>query len=1313
MSELLNINNKIKPSKKKIDKDDIKDKDIDTINDTITELTIEDIYQKMEHKEHALELPDTYIGSIESHEEVMWVVNENYIVQPITKSNDELDKSTSSNSLNNSQNDDNEKEDTCVRMIQRKIKYVPGLYKIYDEILVNALDHVTRIDEKIRRQNLIKNGEMSETPEITLKMKFKPVKNIKVDIDQANNQISVYNDGDGIPIELHKEFNVYVPELLFSQFLTSGNYKGKNGNEINQIKIIGGKNGYGGKLTALFSTKFTIETVDANNQKKYVQTFENNLNIINPPEITDYKGLPYTKFTFQPDLKRFSLDSLTDDISDLFKKRVYDAAGWCNGINVSLNDKLIPIKDFNKYTDLYLGTKTETKRVFLKINDRWQMCITVSPDHEFQQVSMVNGIVTSKGGRHINYIADQIAKKLSDEISTKNEPIQAKTVRSNIWIFLRCVIENPNFDSQTKENMTTLVAKFGSKCDIDLEDIKKIGKCGITQRAKELSKFKDTQISKSMDGKKVVSLYDIEKLDDAEHAGDKKLADKCTLILTEGDSAKGFAQIGLKAFTPEERKFWGIFPLKGKMLNVRNAKQEQINKNDEIINIIKILGLASGVDYNIPNGLKKLRYGHVLILTDADHDGAHIKGLFINFIHKFWPSLLECNNFISTMVTPIVIVWKEHKNGRKIEKTKIIKFYSQNKYNQWKLTNNNGHGWKTRYYKGLGTSEENDAIDFFSEKKLINYLTDPITENTSGKIIKPTDDAINLAFLEDNADLRKTWLLNADLDKINEFDKTTETYSNFINHELIHFSWADTFRSIPNIADGLKPGQRKIIYFCLKHNLHDSLKVSQLCGKISDEMSYHHGEVSLEGTIVGIAQNFIGSNNINLLYPSGNFGTKYANGTNAGSSRYIYTHLEDITPFIFNLQDLPLYKYLDDDGTIIEPEWFLPIIPMILVNGSAGIGTGFSTFIPQYNPLDLTQRQRQLLNNDILTDDEPIPWYRGFTGKIQPDTKKSGGFICTANYQIFQNKIVVTELPVTGNSFESYKKFLEEIMQPQETKNKESQPHILSDLINDLSFDTSLCHVEIIFKSGGLQKILSHGIDVLEKLLKLKCRIPITNLTLFNTQQEIKKYNSVNDIIKDYFLVRLDFYQRRKEFLISKHTFDFNKISSKLRFVTEIINEKLIIYKKPKKIIINLLETHNYPKFTNKVSLKNKSNHDDITPENDDDTNDDTNDFKENYNYLLSMRIDSFSQEMLDKLTIERDKLANELEWATKTSAKEMWLFDLDKFEVEYLDWLKCWYEDKKIPIPNDLKTNKKIKMNNFARRDSSSLSLNDTESTN
>eukprot|EP00828_Plagiopyla_frontata_P035759 TRINITY_DN47367_c0_g1_i2.p2 TRINITY_DN47367_c0_g1~~TRINITY_DN47367_c0_g1_i2.p2 ORF type:complete len:190 (-),score=24.39 TRINITY_DN47367_c0_g1_i2:586-1155(-) len=166
---------------------------------------------------------------------------------------------------------------------------------------------------------------------------------------------------------------------------------------------------------------------------------------------------------------------------------------------------------------------------------------------------------------------------------------------------------------------------------------------------------------------------------------------------------------------------------------------------------------------------------------------------------------------------------------------------------------------------------------------------------------------------------------------------------------MIVFSVSDNLRSIPCICDGFKPGQRKILYSCFLKRLKSEIKVAQLSGYVSEKSAYHHGEVSLQQTIIGLAQRFVGSNNISLLDPNGQFGTRDVGGKDAASARYIFTNLSGIARKIFVEEDDHIVNYLEDDGERVEPEWYMPVIPMCLVNGAEGIGTGWSTSIPNYN----------------------------------------------------------------------------------------------------------------------------------------------------------------------------------------------------------------------------------------------------------------------------------------------------------------------------------------------------------------------------
>ena len=298
------------------------------------------------------------------------------------------------------------------------------------------------------------------------------MKNIRVTIKPEKNEISVMNDGRGIPIEIHKEEGVYVPELIFGHLLTSSNYNDA------EKKVTGGRNGYGAKLCNIFSTKFIIETADR--KKIYRQVFEKNMSVKREPEIENGRE-EYTRITFSPDLKRFGMDSLDDDIVALMKKRVYDLAGCVPGINVYLNDERIKIKGFKDYIDLYIssvdsgseGASTRPPVIYEK-TDRWEVGVTLS-DGQFSQVSFVNSICTAKGGTHVNHVTDLLVTPLLEAVKKKEKKgtIKPFQVKNQLWVFVNCLVENPAFDSQTKENMTLKQSAFGSKCTFSDEYIKK------------------------------------------------------------------------------------------------------------------------------------------------------------------------------------------------------------------------------------------------------------------------------------------------------------------------------------------------------------------------------------------------------------------------------------------------------------------------------------------------------------------------------------------------------------------------------------------------------------------------------------------------------------------------------------------------------------------------------------------------------------------------------------------------------------------------------------------------------------------------
>jgi DNA topoisomerase-2 len=756
-------------------------------------------YQKMSDKEHILKKPDTYIGPIEMTEAETFVYD------------------TASSSI-----------------VQRAIQYIPGLYKLFDEGAVNSRDHY------VRQAQAIKDAKPDAIP----------VTCIEFDISE-DGTITITNDGNGIDVAQHPEHKLWIPEMIFGHLRTSTNY-----DENKKEKIVGGKNGFGFKLVLIWSSWGRIETVDHIRGLKYIQEFKKNLDEICPPKITKATtAKPYTKVSFRPDYARFGIEGLTPDMRALFEKRIYDIAAITDkSVKVKYNGAVISVKHFQQYIDLYIGAKGDTKRIYEAPDPRWEYVVSLAPNGEFQHVSFVNGIYTQKGGKHVEYIMNQIVRKLSEYIKTKKKvDVKPTTIKEQLALFLRCDIDNPSFSSQSKDELGTAVASFGSTCKVSDDFIEKLAKMGVMEAACALTEVKENKAAKKTDGSKTRTIRGIPKLIDANFAGTDK-SGQCTIIFCEGDSAKAGIVSGLSR---EDRNFIGVYPMKGKMMNTRGEPVKKIAENNEITEIKQILGLEVGRKYTTDDTKYRLRYGKVLFMTDQDLDGSHIKGLGINLFQNEWASLTEIPGFIGFMNTPIL-------KAKKGAQEKV--FYNEGEYRAWKEGNGEEAavptGWSIKYYKGLGTSTGKEFKEYFEHKKIVDFTH-------SGEAC---NNAIDMVFNKKRADDRKTWLGTYSRDRYLDTLQPSVTYEKFINDEMIHFSKYDCDRSIPNLMDGLKISLRKILYSAFKKNLKTEIKVAQFSGYVSEHSGYHHGEASLNAAIVGMAQNFVGSNNINLFEPNGQFG---------------------------------------------------------------------------------------------------------------------------------------------------------------------------------------------------------------------------------------------------------------------------------------------------------------------------------------------------------------------------------------------------------------------------------------------------------
>ena len=1132
-------------------------------------------YKKHTHREHILELPDTYIGSTDTHVESRWVFDE-----------------------------------ATGKMVHRQVNFNPGFYKLFDEIIVNARDALVRSTTEAGRT---------------------PIKHIAVSITETKGSndaqsiiIAVENDGDGIPVEMHPTEKVWAPELIFGHLLTSGNYN------KNEEKIVGGKNGYGAKLTNIFSRRFTVNT--SSKGQVYSQTWTNNMSVAEKAQVVkkaSAKG--FVRISYEPDLGRFpGLDMA--DMMLVLKTRIIELAAMAGkDVKVTSNGVTLATNTFEKFVKLFV--KDDTAIAYERCGDRWEIAAVMAkrlfeedgvPDEK--HVSFVNGINTRKGGKHVDKVVSTIIGDFCELATKKKVPVKPGQLKDAVVFFVNATIVNPAFDSQTKETLTTPVAKFGSTFKTEGKFVTQLVKLGLLDEAMSILDAKANKDAKKTDGTKKRTIRGMPKLVDAAWAGTAKSVE-CTLILTEGDSAATSAITGLSVVGREK---WGVFPLKGKMLNVRDVSADKFAKNEELTAIKKILGLEQSKVYK---DLKSLRYGRVMVMADQDLDGSHIKGLLMNLFHAEWPALMQAG-FICSLATPLL---------KATRRSEVKSFYSPAEFEAWKAgLGGSTTGWHLKYYKGLGTSTDDEAKQWFENLHEIKYTWD--TE---------TDETMSLAFSKKRADDRKAWLARYEPQRMLVVGKDGRVgYSHFINDELIHFSNADNIRSLASIMDGLKPSQRKILFGCLKRGLRAEVRVAQLAGYVSEHAAYHHGEASLTGAITSMAQQFVGANNINLLAPIGQFGSRLQGGKDAASARYIHTHLEGIVDTILRKEDAGILKHIDDDGLIVEPESYFPVVPLLVINGCIGIGTGFSTDIPPHNPEEVIGLLRDRLEGRRATLENLAmrPWWIGFKGPVH--LVSDGVWVTKGLYTFDDAKkvVTITELPV-GTWTHDYKAFLDELCvagtvakaggsqggKADSSKTEDGKPVLKN-------FEDLYNHIDVKFNleldADYYDDAKANPVEF-EKRFQLTSTWRTTNMVAFDMDSKIVKYGCVGDILEAFYLPRLAAYETRRAAEIERLRREAEEADAKARFLQAVLDGTIDMRRASDEDIVALMIAHDLPALSGDKVQTNV----------------------DSYDYLLRLRMDRVKAAAVEdhQKAVVVAKAA--LEALEATTAGAMWLSDLDDFE--------------------------------------------------
>ena len=572
------------------------------------------------------------------------------------------------------------------KMLQKEVTIIPSFIKIFDEVITNAVDEHQR------------NNSLNR---------------IDVTIDREKNIISVRDNG-GIPIEIHKEHGQYVPEVIFGNLMSGSNY------DDTDERTVAGLNGLGSKLTNVFSKEFIVSSCDGKNH--FTQTFSDNMRSRTQPIIKKSKA-NHTQITYKPDLSQFGIEEIDEDHYKMMEKRVYDLAGCNPSIKFYFNGKLLNFSTFEDYMKLYV----DEYFFEFKKDKTWSVGIALS-ENGFQQVSFVNSTETYDGGTHVDYIMNQIVSQLREFFMKKHKvDIKPSELKNHMTLFLNSTVINPSFSSQTKEKLITEVKDFGTTYEIATKTIQSILKSEIVNSIldwiQQKKNAEDNKLQRELNKK--LSKIKVDKLIDAKG----KDRWKCSIALFEGDSASSAFR---KYRTPESM---GAFSLRGKFINVSELTNQKLVQNTEAVNLMAAIGLKLGSEID----LKTLRYGRVLIYTDADVDGNSISGLLINFFYKYWPDMFD-RKMVYKVETPIVVAIPKDKKAKKMF------FYTQNEYNEWEAKANLKN-WEISYKKGLAALEDDEYDDIINSPRLTQITKD-----------EASNSSLDIWFGK-NAELRKIELL--------------------------------------------------------------------------------------------------------------------------------------------------------------------------------------------------------------------------------------------------------------------------------------------------------------------------------------------------------------------------------------------------------------------------------------------------------------------------------------------------------------------------------------------------------------------------
>lgn len=1277
--------------------------------------------------EHALLRPDAYIGSIKTSMIEMFTYRE-----PIV-STDDSDASDEDSDEDVVIDDDGDEIAGSKKAASRKIdvkvekrltRYNPGLFKLFGEAISNAIDNLWRSQKNKTKMTWIK---------------------VTVDADPESETfgwITMSNDGFCIPVEKQNfEYNdfrsgktvsedLYPAEVYFGEMLAGTNF------EDDDTRKTSGKNGMGSKCLVIFSKEFRVDHTSPISGKRFRQTYTNHGVSRTPPKITSYSGKTgYTTVSFLPDYEDyFGYEGGMDrDLFCLIKKSCYECA-MITKLAVSLNGEKIVIKSLANYVRMfYPSAKDNHMNSFVAPNG--DECILVekttenitSSSDDVDQVSWINGINTRDGGIHVgawkDLIFPMIVKEYNKKAGSKGQKTSAKDLYPYFTLFVRAECAGAGFVHQTKDQLTSIKRKDVKDDGYRLFEEKEreafrkeislvIPKLLKWNFVKSLKEKLDT-LREVADAKKDSATGKGKKLAfgkkgrDANWAGKQKYKHLTVGTIAEGLSAKSLTD-SLAGYMEGGNDAWGSFAIQGKFINVVTNSAKKVRENKEVQILKQFFGLVTGVDYSVEENRKLLRYGKILLMTDQDDDGLHIRALLILFLYSGWPQLFRLKAhdgtpYIQSFTTAVVIATKGTK-----EDAKVKLFFSNPEYERWASNPENVKGWTIKYMKGLGSHKPGQERLYSDDPKQIGYILDG--KRDAEMMALAFDDSV------ENRDWRKRWMCE-DLIKPGTTPTTEEaeliyktfvtegnmTLPDFVNQQLKIFVLMTLGRAIARVSDGMNESQRKILYAIMQTPKlrKGTLDLEKVTGIVKEISGYHHGGASLEGAIKVMASGYPGSNNIPLLKNDGRFPTRMSGMDDAASGRYVFTGLEAITSKIFRVEDEPVLERAMSDNVPVEYKTFIPVICMLLVNGHEGMASGFSQTIANYDPVEQVAWIKKWIaaraKGRSVTAEPLKPFYRGFKGEIillagdskegyveydpethkRPTAWKSKGIIHksdrsgAASGEWWDIEEIPVKMKIARMKITLEAMYTGRPENENGKKNKKVDPVIAE--IRDLCTPQT--------PKWEIKTAKDFKPDIETNMKCLQANYSLGNMHALDVNGYPVKFSKAEDILELFCPLRYEYYEKRKAYWTEQYKRDLKKEKNRLKYVKAVVEKKLDMNQHDAPLTKAMLKLGLVMLTRDKKTEKGESSEEEGDEMKGDDTEEDSvqsHEEKKSFDYLLSMQMRSLTTRKISEIEIRVAALKKKLEDYESTSVEKMWNRELDEFLEAHAEFLTTRKEEGK-----------------------------------